>query len=270
MPTRRLFGLPVTAFDFAGAVDSITQACQASTPDAGGPAPGRARVVVTPNVDHIVRLEKDPTLKQVYAQADYIFADGMPVVWASRLLGKPLPGRVTGSDLFVALCHQAVRHGWPVALIGGRPGQEQALSERFGTYYPGLKIDVICPSMAFEPLGDEGQRVAEHIRATQPALVFVCLGLPKQERWALHYASAFPAGVLMCVGAAMEFAIGLQSRAPRWVQQAGMEWLWRLLSNPRRLWRRYLKDDPYFLVLCWREWRQRRDARKDPRVGEAK
>ncbi|MCB5364559.1 WecB/TagA/CpsF family glycosyltransferase [Pusillimonas sp. CC-YST705] len=254
-PTQALFGLNIMAVNFAQAVDLLTRA--------GNVYSAPARVVVTPNVDHIVKLEHKPDLKDLYGKADYIFADGMPVVWASRLLGKPLPERVTGADLFVAMCHQAIELKWRVVLLGGRPGGEDELKSRFQTSFPGLNIEIISPSMRFDPLGEEGHQAAEQIRALAPNLVFVCLGLPKQERWALHHAALLPGGVLMCVGAAMEFALGLQSRAPMRVQRLGLEWLWRLLSNPRHLWRRYLVDDPYFLVLCWREWRAARALKQE-------
>lgn len=253
-PTQTLFDLNIMAVDFRQAVDLLTQAGNTQT--------GAAHVVVTPNVDHIVRLAHQPGLKALYQQADYIFADGMPVIWASRLLGRPLPERVTGADLFVAMCHRAIEQQWRVVLLGGRPDSEADLAARFQTHFPGLDIEILCPSMRFDPLGEEGRLAAEQIRALEPNLVFVCLGLPKQERWALHHAAGLPGGILMCVGAAMEFALGLQSRAPLRVQRLGLEWLWRLLSNPRHLWRRYLVDDPYFLVLCWREWRAARTRKQ--------
>lgn len=254
IPSQSLFGLDIMAVDFKQAVELLTQA--ANTPA------DSASVVVTPNVDHIVRLERHPDLKELYRQANYIFADGMPVVWASRLLQQPLPERVTGADLFVAMCHQAVKHQWRVALLGGKPGSEPELLALFQTHFPGLDIRIISPSMRFDPYGEEGQRAAEQISAQAPQLVFACLGLPKQERWALQHAASLPGGIIMCVGAAMEFALGLQTRAPLWTQRLGMEWLWRLLSNPRHLWRRYLVDDPYFLVLCWREWQEKRRRKR--------
>ena len=114
--------------------------------------------------------------------------------------------------------------------------------------------------MRFDPLGPEGQAYADRVRERQPDVVFLCVGMPKQEHWVLHHAGELPGGILLCVGAAMEFAIGLQRRAPLWMQRIGLEWLWRLASNPRRLWRRYLVDDPRFLGLCWRQWRKRRGS----------
>lgn len=251
--TSRLFGLDLHAVTFHEAVRLLSAAATDAT--------GAARVVVTPNVDHLMRLERMPQFRTRYAQADFIFADGMPLVWASRMLGASLPERVTGADLFVAMCRQAVAHRWRVALLGGRPGTEADLVARFQHSFPGLHIDIIAPSMQFDPDGEEGQEAAERIAAMQAQVVFVCLGMPKQEEWALRHAAALPGGVALCVGAAMEFAIGLQQRAPLWVQRSGLEWLWRLASQPRRLWRRYLIDDPKFLALCWREWRQRRALR---------
>jgi N-acetylglucosaminyldiphosphoundecaprenol N-acetyl-beta-D-mannosaminyltransferase len=217
----------------------------------------RGGVVVTPNVDHIVRMEKAaPEFRESYASAEFIFADGMPVVWASRLLGRPLPERVTGADLFVALCQEAITRNWRVSVIGGIPGTERTLEDRFRDYYPGIDIQVHCPSMNFDPLGAEGLAAADMQRERAPHLLFVCLGMPKQEVWSLHYGPTLPGSLILCVGAAMEFGIGLQRRAPRFVQKAGMEWAWRLVSNPKRFWRRYLVDDPRFARMCWREWRQ--------------
>ncbi len=136
-------------------------------------------------------------------------------------------------------------------------GAGPVLHAHFAQYFPGLDIEVVSPSMRFDPVGLEGQAFADRVRERQPDVVFLCVGMLKQENWALHHASALPGGILLCVGAAMEFAIGLQRRAPRWMQRASLEWLWRLASNPRRLWRRYLVDDPRFAVLCWRQWRKR-------------
>jgi len=249
-PRARLFGLDIAAVTFDEAVGLLAQAAPARD--------GHARVVVTPNVDHVVRLDAAPELRGRYGQAEFIFADGMPLVWASRLLGRPLPERVTGADLFVALCRLAQQRGWRVMLLGGMPGAEAGLQAGFARHYPGLDIDIVCPSMRFDPLGDEGRAFADKVREAAPDVVFVCLGLPKQENWALHYAPSLPGGIVLCVGAAMEFAIGLQKRAPLPMQRLGLEWLWRLATNPRRLWRRYLVDDPRFAVLCWRQWRAQR------------
>ncbi|MGO3742273.1 WecB/TagA/CpsF family glycosyltransferase [Kerstersia sp.] len=249
LPVISLFDLNIVAADLNQATQLLLTAARQRN--------GSASVVVTPNVDHVVRLEKQPEFKAAYAKADFIFADGMPLVWFSRLMQRALPARVTGSDLFVQLCLRAVPEKLKVALIGGQPGQEQHLQDLFQQYYPGLDLHVRCPSMKFDPFGPEGLATRDWVQALNADIIFICLGMPKQERWALHYARDLPGGVILCVGAAMEFAVGLQKRAPAWVQRIGMEWVWRLLSNPRHLWRRYLVEDPKFLLLCWRAWKQR-------------
>lgn len=248
--TQTLFKLPFQATSLEAAAQHLIVLAQADT--------GRAQVVVTPNVDHVVRLDGDPELQELYASADLFYADGMPIVWASRLLGHPLPERVTGADLFVRLCKLGAEQNLSLLLIGGQPGQEAKIQLAFQQRYPGLSIHVISPKMGFDPLGEEARTIAQQARTLQPELVAVCLGFPRQERWALEFAPLLPRGVILCVGAAMEFAIGLKPRAPRWVQQSGLEWLWRLASDPRRLWRRYLVEDRKFLGILWREWQARR------------
>ncbi|MEX3951582.1 WecB/TagA/CpsF family glycosyltransferase [Paraburkholderia sp. EG287B] len=249
-PSIPLFGLNIAAVSFDTALDVLcTAALQRD---------GRAQVAVTPNVDHVVRLDTQPDLQRLYRTADFLFADGMPVVWASRLFGAPLPERVTGSDLLPALCERAHAAGWKVVVVGGRPGHEATLVDGFAQHYPGLDVEVIAPSMTFDPTGPEGDAVAERVRAAAPDIVFVCLGMPKQERWALHHAGKLPGGLMLCAGAAVEFAVGLQQRAPLWMQRCGLEWCWRIKQDPARLWRRYLVDDRRFFAILWRHWRMAR------------
>ncbi len=248
-PTIPLFGFDIAALPFDKVVDVLSAAALCRD--------GRARVVVTPNVDHVVRLDSQPELKRLYSSADYLFADGTPLVLASRLFGTPLPGRVTGSDLLPALCERAQKAGWKVAIVGGQPGHEQPLIDGLAARFPRLDFELIVPSMKFDPTGPEGEAVAERVRAAAPDIVFVCVGMPKQERWALHHADKLPGGVMLCVGAAIEFAAGLRQRAPRWMQRTGLEWGWRLLQDPKRLWRRYLVEGPRFIGICWRYWRNR-------------
>jgi N-acetylglucosaminyldiphosphoundecaprenol N-acetyl-beta-D-mannosaminyltransferase len=251
-PTVPLFGLDITAVPFATALEVLA--------DAASRRDGRASIAVTPNVDHLVRLDTQPAFKHLYGTADYIFADGMPVVWASRAFGTPLPERVTGADLAPALCERARASGLRVVVIGGLPGHEASLIEGIAAHYPGLDFEVITPSMSFDPLGEEGKAAADRVREVTPDIVFVCLGMPKQERWAFHYASSFPGGLILCAGAAMEFAAGLRKRAPHWMQRVGLEWSWRLMQDPARLWRRYLLEDTRFLAICWRYWRGMRST----------
>lgn len=244
-----LFGLDIAALTFDQAVQALARAAIQRE--------GRAQVVVTPNVDHVVRLESNPDFKSRYAQADFIFADGMPVVWASRLVGRPLPERVTGADLFVSLCERAQAEGWQVVVLGGDAQREASIRQGFAHRFPGLRIEILSPSMQYDPEGPEAEEHARRIRALAPQVVFACLGLPKQEKWAFRHAPTLPGGIVMCVGMAMMFAIGMQRRAPGWMQRGGLEWLWRLCSEPRRMVRRYLYDDMKFFGILWRQWRAR-------------
>lgn len=256
--TTQLFGLDICVASFNDAAHQLIEMAIHR--------PATPAVVVTPNVDHIVRLDADAGFRTLYAQADYVFADGMPLVWASRISERALPERVTGSDLFVELVRQAVRKKIRVFVIGGIPGQEEQLLSAFRQHYPGLSVALYCPSMQFDPLGAEGLEALNRVNAFEPGILFVCLGMPKQERWALAHKTALQAGVVMCVGAAMEFALGFKSRAPRWMQQAGLEWFWRLASEPRRLWRRYIVQGCRFVGLLRKEReRQRQRAFRSTR-----
>lgn len=228
---------------------------------------GPPAIIVTPNVDHVVRLDADAQFRALYEHADYIFADGMPLVWASRMSDTPLRERVTGSDLFVALAQAAAAQQLPVFVIGGMPGQEDMLSAAFARVYPGLQVEMYCPSMQFDPHGAEGKEALRRVNACKPGLVFVCLGMPKQERWSFAHQDNMQAGVVMCVGAAMEFALGFKSRAPMWMQKAGLEWCWRLASEPRRLWRRYIVQGSRFAGLLHRERARQRTIKLNKSTG---
>jgi N-acetylglucosaminyldiphosphoundecaprenol N-acetyl-beta-D-mannosaminyltransferase len=245
-PTVNLFGVNFNAVTFEQAVELLShQAIQRP-----------AKVVVTPNVDHLVSLADNAPVRSVYTTADFAFADGMPVVWASKLLGRPLPERVTGADLFVALCKIAQEREWRINIFGGMPGQEAMLLDRFAVVYPGLEVNILCPGMGFDYKSAEANAAAEWINSTKPDIVFVCLGFPRQSLWSLHNRPTLDTGLVLCVGAAMEFALGFKSRAPAWMQKTGLEWLWRLASEPAKLWRRYLVRGPRFLSLVFREKRQ--------------
>lgn len=245
----KLFGLQINIADMASAVDAI----------ATSKNPHRAHIVSTVNVDHLVKLEKNDRLKQMYASADFIFADGMPIVWCSRLFGSPLPGRVTGADLFKEICAHAQLTGKSIFVLGGNPGEESMLYAKYKHRYPQLDITLHCPSMNFDPEGREALVVCDAIREKKPDFIFICLGFPKQELWAWKHAARLPNSTILCVGAAQLFALGLQKRAPLWMQKAGLEWLWRLISDPLRLWRRYLVDDIGFIKIMIKEWRSRKN-----------
>ncbi len=248
--TVNLFGIRINSVSFKDAVDLLCQQISCRP----------AKVVVTPNVDHLLSLSDDSELSMVYNTADFKFADGMPLVWASKWLGAALPERVTGADLFVALCQRAQARHWRVSVVGGLPGQEAMLAKRFEEVFPGLQVAILCPAMGFDYRSAEASDAVNWVNASASDVVFVCLGFPRQDLWSITNRHRLDAGLVMGVGAAMEFALGLKVRAPQWMQVNGLEWLWRLVSEPRKLWRRYLLTGPRFITLVIREWRSPRKA----------
>lgn len=212
-------------------------------------------LVITTNVDHLMILERDEEFRRAYARADLIVADGVPLLWASRLLGRPLPGRVAGSDLIFDLCAICARGGLGIYLLGGRAGVAAVAARVIKTRYPGARVvGTACPPFGFELDPTALRRVVEEVRSSGADLLLVGLGAPKQEIFLARHWAELGVKVGMGVGIALEYLAGTRRRAPLWMQSSGLEWSWRLLSEPRRLWRRYLLRDARFL---WRVARQR-------------
>ena len=218
----------------------------------------RCRYVVTPNVDHVVVYQSSSDLRRAYGQADLVLADGAPVVAASRLLGRPLPERVAGSDLVPRLFDEATWQRRPlrVYILGGAPGVGLRAAERMGERWPAIEVvGVSAPPLGFDRDEAYNAALVDEINASQPDLLLVCLGAPKQERWIHAYQWRLQVPLALCVGATVDFLAGERRRAPVWMRRLGLEWLFRLLSEPRRLARRYARDAWRFPRLVWREWR---------------
>lgn len=217
----------------------------------------RCRYVVTPNVDHTVLLQERQDLCAAYHDASLVLADGWPVVAASRLVGKPLPERVPGSDL-VPMLLQAALPDRPlrVFLLGAAPGVGERAARNILHEYDGVDIvGVHSPPLGFEFDEDENRRILYLVEQTEPDVLVVGLGAPKQELWVHANQDRLKAKVALCVGATIDFLAGEKSRAPRWLQRIGLEWLHRMLSDPRRLVKRYVRDAWTFPGIVWREWR---------------
>jgi len=218
-------------------------------------ASGARGYIVTPNVDHIVEYTRNAAYRAACDAAWLRLADGMPIVWASRWLRRPLPARVPGSDLLPALCQLAAARRYPVFLLGGRAGVPDRAAVRLAERFPGLRIvGVHAPPDGFAPAGADADAAVAAVNAARPALLFVGLGAPKQELWLHRHWDRLEATVAMCCGAAIDFAAGVQIRAPRWMQESGLEWVWRLARDPRRLWKRYLVRDTAFVGIFLKEW----------------
>ncbi|MER6946407.1 WecB/TagA/CpsF family glycosyltransferase [Nonomuraea sp. NPDC000554] len=212
---------------------------------------GRGGRIVTPNVDICRAAARDVALRELVNSGDLVVADGMPLVWASRLLGTPLPQRVTGADLIWTLSAMAASRGWPVYLLGGAPGAAVAAARELASRCPGLGVcGVEAPPYRFDESRAGLERVRRRVAAARPRLVFVGLGFPRQERLIEELRRELPGAWFVGCGAAIAFAAGQVARAPLWMRRAGLEWLFRLLSEPGRLARRYLVDDlPFALRL---------------------
>jgi N-acetylglucosaminyldiphosphoundecaprenol N-acetyl-beta-D-mannosaminyltransferase len=212
---------------------------------------GRFAYAVTPNVDHVVKLRNSATFRQLYAAATLALADGVPLLWASRMLGTPLKERINGTDLFERTCAFAAERGYSIFLLGGSPGAAAAASEKLMFRHPELKIAGLdCPPYGFYKSAEQNEIVQKKIRESGAEILFVGLGAPQQEQWMYDHAEG--SGVCFAVGVGVSFSFvgGLIPRAPLWMQRSGLEWLWRLGKEPKRLWKRYLLEDlPFFGML---------------------
>jgi N-acetylglucosaminyldiphosphoundecaprenol N-acetyl-beta-D-mannosaminyltransferase len=212
---------------------------------------GRPHQHVVVNVDKLVKASRDPELRQIINDCALINVDGMPVVWASRLLGKPLKERVAGVDLFEALMRRAGDKGWRVFLLGAK---EEVVSKVAATYqhkYPRLVLAGYRNGYWKGEL--EEAQVVEQIRDARPDLLFVAISSPKKEQFLGRYQAEMKIPFAMGVGGTFDVAIGHVKRAPVWMQKSGLEWFYRFLQEPRRMFRRYFIEDMAFLRLFIKE-----------------
>ena len=200
--------------------------------------------VVTPNVDHIVKLEKDEEFKNVYKNADLILTDGMPLIWISKLKGNPIKEKVSGSDLFPKVCKLASNKGYSIFLLGAAEGVADKAAEKLKNKYKGLNIaGTYSPSYGFEKKNDEIEKIVKIINECKPDILAVGLGAPKQEKFLYKYKDKLNVPISLAIGASIDFEAGNIERAPRWMQKSGLEWFYRLCKEPKRMFRRYIVED---------------------------
>ncbi len=210
---------------------------------------GESRYVCVANVHMVMEAYDAPDFRRIVNAADLVTPDGMPLVWMLWRLGFPKQERVAGPDLTLKVCEAAAREGVPVGFYGGSPEVLQSLVTNLKRKYPALKI-TYAHSPPFRPLSpEEDARVVEEINSSGTRILFVGLGCPKQERWMAAHKGRVQA-VMLGVGAAFDFHAGRFPQAPAWMQRAGLEWLFRLITEPRRLWRRYARHNPRFVILA--------------------
>jgi len=216
----------------------------------------RKGVIFTPNVDHLMKLRRDPDFVSVYQKADFKVCDSQVLMYASKFLGKPLKAKLSGSDLFPWFCeYHKHNESIEVFLLGGREGvareAQKRVNERIGRE---IVVGEYSPPYGFESDAAECDKIVELIKASSASVLAVCLGAPKQEKWIATYRDQLPnIDIFMAIGAAVDFEAGCKPRAPQYVSELGLEWLYRLVCEPKRLWRRYLIEGMPFVGLVLAE-----------------
>jgi N-acetylglucosaminyldiphosphoundecaprenol N-acetyl-beta-D-mannosaminyltransferase len=256
MKTSHVLGTPLAVTDYAGAVEqAIAWASQGSAP----------RCIAAANTHVVTLARREPSFADALARFDLILPDGMPLVWVmnrrlQRAGAPPLRDRVYGPT-FMLQCLEATQgEPWSHLFIGGTEELLAALREKLTQHFPRLRIAGACAPPFGAWSDEEDARIVETIRASRAQFIWIGLGCPKQERWLARHKPALPPGVYSAVGAAFAFHVGRVRQAPAWMQRLGLEWLFRLLAEPRRLWRRYFVFNSLFLFYLARESLRARQA----------
>lgn len=237
VPATRILSIPVSTVNMQTAVETIM----------GWVAKQAAHFICVRDVHGIMRAQNDPELAEIHDRAGLVTPDGMPLVWILHSRGYNASSRVCGADLVAALCEASIATGARHYFFGGKPGVAERMSVELTRQFPGLQIAGVS-TPPFHPLSDQEDAVITgRIAAASPNIVWVGLSTPKQEYWMRDHVGLIPGATLIGVGAAFDFYAGDVKRAPPWMRGSGLEWLHRLLTEPRRLWRRYLLLAPKFV-----------------------
>lgn len=200
--------------------------------------------VVTPNVDHIVRLEKDEELQKVYKNASLILTDGKPLIWISKWYKTPIKEKISGSDLFPRVCQLAANKNYTMYLLGAAEGVADTAAKNLMKKYPGLNIvGTYSPPFGFENNKQEMNKIKTQIQDVHPDILIVGLGCPKQEKFMYYHCKELGVPISFGLGASIDFEAGNIKRAPKWMSNHGLEWLYRFSKEPKRLFKRYFVDD---------------------------
>jgi len=212
-----------------------------------------ATYVVTPNAQHVVMLEDDAQFREIYDHAGMVLPDGASLLGAARILGSKFKERITGIDIFQGLCERAAREGLRVFLLGGRPGAASVAVGKLRARYPNLIVaGTTRPPDAFDKDEELMEEVAQQIREARPHFLFVGLGARMQENWMYQHGQKLGVPVSVGVGGSFDVVSGLLPRAPKWMQNWGFEWLFRVAAEPRRMWKRYLIGNSRFIaIVLW-------------------
>lgn len=244
LPVVDLLGMQLASCSEAELLDTLFRALRQQ----------RGGWLITANLDFLRRYHKEERMQNLYSQADLRVADGMPLVWAARILGTPLPERIAGSSLIRPLARRAAEEGRSVYFLGGHTGTAEAAAAKLTDEFPGLRVaGCSSPWLPTEPDDAAVEPTRQTLTEARPDIVLVALGSPKQEWLISKLRTALPASWFIGVGMSFSFTTGHMARAPEWMQRSGLEWVHRLASEPRRLGKRYLwHDAPFGLELLGR------------------
>jgi len=234
----KILGVPVQPTSYQAAIAQIMAWAEKN----------ESRYVCAANVHMVMEAHDSPSFMDVVNHADLVTPDGMPLVWAMRRLGFPKQERVYGPDLAIQLIEAAAQNSVPIGFYGSTPNVLESLVNKFRKEYHSINI-AYSFSPPFRPISsEEDAQIIHEIHASGARVLLVGLGCPKQEEWMAQHKDKIKA-VMIGVGAAFDFHAGMKSQAPAWMQKRGLEWLYRLIHEPRRLWKRYLYHNPRFIVL---------------------
>lgn len=213
-------------------------------------ASGKKSYVVAINVDVVMKIEDDLHLKKIVDEADMVLVDGKPLIWISRWHEKPVKVKISGSDLVPLLCTKARDKGYSIFIIGGKDGVAERAKENLERDLPGIEIvGTYAPPFGFEKDEIELEKINKMISEAHPDILIACFGCPKQEKWIYENYQKYDAKVSICAGATVDFLAGNVNRAPRWMSEHGLEWFYRFLQEPKRMFKRYFIDDVKIIGL---------------------
>jgi len=249
MSRFRFMNIWLDNITMAEAVDRIEELARGNRP----------AYVVTPNVDHLIRVENDSVFRDIYEKADLVLADGQPLIWISKLYQTPIREKISGSDLFPRLCERAAQSGLKMFFLGAAEGIAALAAQKLQAKYPGLQVcGTYSPPYGFEKDENETTRILQLIHQADPDILILGLGTPKQEKFLKAHLTELDVPVSLGLGASLDFEAGNIRRAPAWMSRCGLEWFYRLLKEPRRLFKRYLVDDMKIVWLMFKYWKGRK------------
>ena len=209
--------------------------------------------VVTPNMDHIILIEKDELFKEVYDNADLILTDGKPLIWISQIKGAPIKEKVSGSDLFPRLCELASEKGYKVFILGAAEGVADKAAHNLVDKFPSLDIvGTYSPPIGFEQDEDEIKKIITMINTAETDILAVALGSPKGEKFIYKIKDKTAVSLSISIGATIDFEAGNVKRAPRWMSECGLEWIYRISQDPKRLIKRYWNDAVHIVPIVFK------------------